>query len=115
MRGVADGDAFFREKIANRRLAETLAVGADKMLAVIKENEAEDAPHIVLDIRIIKIHCPTLARRRETAEHEQARILRGKRREWVGFAVIYSHHKCLAPDGSIRTRTQRGRQACFEI
>ena len=78
VRGIADGDAFVAEEIADGCFAEAFAVGADEMFVVVEENEAEDAPHVVLDVRVVKIHFPALARRREAAKHEQACVLRGE-------------------------------------
>ena len=86
--GVADGDAFCREKGANVRLAVAFAVGTNEAVAVIEENKAEDAPHIVLNIRIVEVHFPAPARRRKTAEHEQSGIGRGEGRQRVGFGFF---------------------------
>ena len=39
-------------------------------MLVAEKHYAKNPPHIIIEIRIIKIHLPTTARRRKTAEHQ---------------------------------------------
>lgn len=60
-------DALLGEKGFEQFLIETLVGKVDEVVAVGKEDEAEDAPHVVLHIGVEKIHRPTFAGRWKTA------------------------------------------------
>ena len=49
------------------------------MLLVVEEDQAEDAPHIVDEIRIIELHRPAFLRWREGSQHQDSGVLRQER------------------------------------
>lgn len=50
-------------------------------------NQSEDAPHVVLNVRIEELHRPSALGRWEAAKHQNARIIRDERFKWVVFNV----------------------------
>lgn len=44
------------------------------MVFVAEEGESEDAPHVVLEVGVVEVHCPSFAFRRKAPEHEHAGI-----------------------------------------
>ena len=73
---------MLRKKFAQRYFAEAFAVGSKEVLSVAVVDEAEDAPHVVLQVRVIEIHFPAAARWREAAKQQQSGVFgdeRGKR------------------------------------
>ena len=91
MRRVADGNAFFMQKIANQAFLKRLATRRNKIILIGKKHQPENPPHIVLKIRIIKIHLPARLRRRKTAQHQQLGVGRGERRQRMGFDGEIGH------------------------
>ena len=72
--GVEKGQSFFGGEVANGGFVETFFVGDHKMLAVVEEEVAHDAPEIVDEVGVIEVHAPTIFGRRETAEKEHAPV-----------------------------------------
>ena len=57
-------------------LSKAFLSGKEEMVLVAEEDEPEDAPHIVLKVRIEEVHTPAFLLRRETAQHQQLGICR---------------------------------------
>ena len=76
---VVDGDAFLREEVHERLLLKALVGDIDKGVLVVVKQEAEDAPHVVLEVGIEKIDGPPLLRRGKTSEHKHFGLFGQKR------------------------------------
>ena len=70
--GVVKGDAFLGEEGDEPSLVEGFLAGDEEVLLVLEEEEAEDAPHVVLQVRVEEIHAPAFLLRRETSQHQQS-------------------------------------------
>ena len=76
---IADGNAFFLQKIPNQPFLKRLAARRNEIIFICKKHQPENPPHIVLKIRIIKIHLPPRPRRRKATQHQQFGVGRGER------------------------------------
>ena len=76
---IVECDALFGEEVYQRFLVEGFFAGQEEMLLIVEEEEAEDAPHVVLQVRIKEIHAPTLPLRWKTAQHQQGCVAGQKR------------------------------------
>lgn len=86
LRGVEDSNTMRLAKI-NYFFVFKPFIRSAEMLLVSKENLPHDSPHIVLRIRIKKIHTPAFLRRRKTAQHQQSCFLRKKRLQRMTFYI----------------------------
>ena len=77
--GVADGDALFAQKRFDGLAAEALVGRVDKVVLVVEEDKAEDAPHVVGIVGVEKLHRPAFAGWRETAQQQDAGLWRQER------------------------------------
>lgn len=73
---IIEGDSLFFQKRHNTGLVEALFTGYQKMVLVTEKKQTDDAPHIVLQIRIKEIHAPALTLRRKTSQHQQTGLRR---------------------------------------
>ena len=69
--GIVESDTLVCEKLYQCLLVEGFLAGQEEMLLVMEEEEAEDAPHVVLQVRIEEIHAPALPLWWKTAQHQQ--------------------------------------------
>ena len=76
--GVIKGDAFFGEEGDESFLVESFLPGDEEVFLVLEEEEAEDAPHVVLQVGVEEIHAPTFLLWRETSQHQQSGFCREK-------------------------------------
>ena len=70
--GVIEGDAFPGEEFYQIIFVESLFPGEQEVVLVVEVDEAEDAPHVVLQVRIEEIHAPALPLWWKTAQHQQS-------------------------------------------
>ena len=74
--GIKQCDTFFFEKGLEQIQPESLCLGIDKVVLVVEENDAEDPPHVIDEIRVIEWHRPPLLCRRKGAQHQDAGTFR---------------------------------------
>ena len=87
--GIIKGDALLLQEANDKLLAEALGLKVDKVITVGKPYESEDAPHVVREVGIEKVHAPALARRRKAAQHQQAGI---RWQEWLKGMAFNRHN-----------------------
>ena len=63
----------------------------DEVLPVVEEDQADDAPHVIGEVRIVPRHAPSFGCRREGAEHQQACFLGKKRFKRMNFDIVHNH------------------------
>ena len=86
-RSVKKSDAFFLAKRHDFLLSEPFFPFIDEMVAVAEENLSLDAPMVVDEIRVEKVHRPPFPLRWKAAEKQHLRVLRQKRLERMKFHV----------------------------
>jgi hypothetical protein len=64
---------------------ECAIVPVQKMRLVPEKNMPKNPPHVVLRIRVVKVHAPAMPRRRKTPEHQEFGVCRQKRLERMFF------------------------------
>ena len=67
---VEKSDAFFVQKCHDFIHLEALVFGIHEMVLVAEPDLPFDAPMVVDEVGVEKVHAPTLLRRRETAEEQ---------------------------------------------
>ena len=75
-RGVKEGEALLLAEGHNLVYLKTFGFEVHEMILIAKEYLALNAPVVVDEVRIIKIHAPPLALRRKAAQEQYFRILR---------------------------------------
>ena len=88
--GVVKGDAFLGEEGDEPFLVEGFLAGDEEVFLVLEEEEAEDAPHVVLQVGVEEIHAPAFLLRREASQHQQSGIGREK-----GFKRMFFDEGCV--------------------
>ena len=76
--GVIKGDASLGEEGDETFLVEGFLAGEEEVLLVAEEEEAEDAPHVVLQVGVEEIHAPAFLLWREASQHQQSGFGREK-------------------------------------
>ena len=88
LRRIKDSHFLFFQESLDGIQSILLLFHIHEMELVSKEDDAEDTPHIILKIRIVPRHAPTLGRRRESAQHQQMRI---RWQPGVKRMILYLH------------------------
>ena len=83
----ADGDAARDEEGADARGVEAFFARDFKVLGVIVEDGAVNAPHVVLVVGVVECHAALVGGGWEAAAHHHGGVFRQYRREGVGFDV----------------------------
>ena len=83
--GVVHADALTGKKAFDVVKVECLVLLADEAHLVLEEADAEDAPHVIGEVRIIEVHCLAFLPRREAAEHQQTASFGKERREGMAL------------------------------
>ena len=89
---VVHCNAFLLEKGFYLWLVKTLFPLQDEMVLVVEKEEAHDAPHVVLEVRVIEWHAPSVLGGREGAQHQE---LRSVGNEWNKGMALYLTISCL--------------------
>jgi len=72
--------------------AERLVVEVDKVVLVIEEAQADNAPHVVRKVGIEEVHRPPFTRGRKTAQHQHSAMLRQE--GWPGMGLCHGSYFC---------------------
>lgn len=83
---IVKSQSFLLAETHDPFLVETFRVGCQKIPLVPEKYQSDDTPHIVLQVRVKKVHRPPHPLRRETSEHQQTCPDRQKRFERMQFA-----------------------------
>ena len=67
----------------------------EKIVFVVKEDESEDPPHIVLEVRVVEFHRPTFVGRGEAAEHQEPGPFGEEETQRMRFDGFIFHPSCL--------------------
>lgn len=89
--GVVEGDTFLSEKFLECLLLIGLMLPVDEVFSVVEEDQTDDAPHIIGEVRIVPGHAPSFGCRREGAEHQQACFLGEEGFERMDFDIIHNN------------------------
>ena len=96
--GVVECHAFSGEEFHELFFLEPLVLSVHEVVFVVEEQETEDPPHVVDEVRIEEVHTPSLLRRRKTSEHQQPCAFGQEWLQRVVFyysAVVFVSHSCI--------------------
>ena len=93
----AGGDALLREERFDAVSIECLCALRLKVLRIAEENQSIDAPHIVLEVRIVERHRAFFRTWREAPHHHDRRIGGQKRRKGAQFYFLYAVFHPIPP------------------
>lgn len=68
--GVRESNALTTTELRDALPVEMFSIRGNESVAVAEKDKSHNPPHIVLKIRIVKIHRPTRSLRRKAAEHQ---------------------------------------------
>ena len=87
------------------------------MVLVAKPNLTLNAPMVVDEVGVEKVHAPTLLWRRETAEEQDSRVLWEKRFQWMIFYhfLFYQEFENAEKSEVILLNLRQKSQAIFHI
>ena len=83
--GVVERQALAGAERSNRSLIKPLLAREAEMVLVAEMDEPHNPPEIVDPVGVVERHAPAVLLRRETAQKQDAGVLRQERREWMLF------------------------------
>ena len=92
---ISQGNAA-RKAERLRFLEAELAWLFDEEILVVIENQSHDAPHIVLEVRVVELHRPARPGRRKTPQHQQLRVGRKEKTERMSLYHTFASGFLLA-------------------